>query len=165
MTVEELLLQLQDIQPPPEPPWWLLAPVYWSVIGSFAAIAVCTWVILRYRKANRLASLAERALKHISATYRRDQDSRNLAIELSKWLKQVSILAFPAQRLESLSGERWLEFLDDSIGNNSFSHGDGQVFGTMVYSKQVRPDADQLLALCNQWLTAVKPQLRQRSRD
>jgi hypothetical protein len=162
MTVEELLLELKDIQPPPEPAWWLLAPAHWVAIFSLLGIAACVWFFLRHRKANRLASLADQELQRISSSFARSEDSQRLAIELSRWLKQVAILAFPARQLENLSGKGWLEFLDESLGNNSFSNGTGKVFGSMIYSRQINLDAGQLVRLCELWLSAIKPHLRQR---
>lgn len=165
MTVEELLLELKDIQPPPEPAWWLLAPAYWSAIFFLLGIAACTWFILRRRKADRLASVADRELQRIRTLYSHNQDKRRLAIELSKWLKQVSILAFPTRHLQSLNGKRWLEFLDETLGSNGFSDGIGQVFGNRVYAQRVNLDAAPLVQLCEQWLLAIKPHLRQRGNN
>ncbi|MDH3632452.1 MAG: DUF4381 domain-containing protein [Gammaproteobacteria bacterium] len=162
MTVEELLLELKDIQPPPEPAWWLLAPAHWIAILLLLGVAVCIWFFLRHRRSNRLASLAEQELQRIRSSFARDEDSQRLAIELSRWLKQVAILAFPERHLESLSGKGWLEFLDESLGNNNFSDGTGMVFGSMIYSKQINLDATQLVPLCEQWLSVIKPHLRQR---
>ena len=165
MTVEQLLQQLKDIQPPPEPAWWLIAPAHGIAIGLVVAILCCIWLILRYRKANRLASLAELALADISACYGHDQDSQRLAQELSKWLRRVSLLAFPERQVESLCGEDWLQFLDESLGANTFTSGQGRAFGSLVYAKRAKLDAAQLVTLCEQWLTAIKPRLRQRGRD
>ncbi len=163
MTVEELLLELRDIQSPPEPSWWLIAPAHWIAIVLLLGVAACIWLFFRRHKANHLAILADQELQRIRTLYTRNQDSHRLAIELSRWLKQVAILAFPARRLESLSGRGWLEFLDESLGKNSFSDGIGQVFGSTIYSRQVNLETAQLVQLCEQWLSAVKPHLRQRS--
>jgi hypothetical protein len=162
MTAEELLMELKDIQPPPEPAWWLIAPAHWIAILLLLGVAACIWLFSRRRKANRLASLAEQELQRISSSFAGDEDSRRLAIELSRWLKRVAILAFPARHLASLSGKGWLEFLDESLGNNSFSEGTGKVFGSTIYSKQVNLDSARLVQLCEQWLSAIKPHLRQR---
>ena len=56
MTAEELLLELKDITPPPEPAWSLIPPVYPVGLGVIIGIAVLAWLMLRYRKANRLAN-------------------------------------------------------------------------------------------------------------
>lgn len=165
MTVEELLQQLKDIQAPPEPAWWLIAPAHVIAIALVGVVVVCIWLILRQRKANRLASLAELSLANIRSGYRRDRDSRRLALELSKWLRQVSLLAFPERQVESLCGEGWLQFLDESLGANTFTNGEGRAFGNLVYAEQAKLDAAQLVTLCEQWLIAIKPRLRQRGRD
>lgn len=165
MTTEQLLQQLKDIQPPPEPAWWLIAPAHGIAIVLLILVAVCIWLILRHRRTNRMAGLAERALRDIGASYERDQDAHRLALALSKWLRQVSLLAFPGRQVESLCGESWLLFLDESLGDSAFSSGEGRVFGNLIYAQRVRLDTARLLALCGQWLAAVKPRLRQRSRD
>ncbi|MDH3634777.1 MAG: DUF4381 domain-containing protein [Gammaproteobacteria bacterium] len=165
MTVEQLLQQLKDIQAPPEPVWWLIAPAHGIAIGFVVVVVACTWLILRHRRANRLASLAELALADIRSCYGRDQDSQRLALELSKWLRQVSLLAFPERQVESLCGEGWLQFLDESLGADTFSSGRGRAFGNLVYARQAKLEAAQLISLCEQWLTAIKPRLRQRGRD
>ena len=69
MTVEELLLELQDIAPPPEPAWWLLPPAYLVVIGSIITVAVLAWFILRYRTVNRLVTRVDQDLQRIRSAY------------------------------------------------------------------------------------------------
>lgn len=164
MTIEELLLELKDIAPPPEPAWWLLPPAYLFALCSIFAITGIAWFILRYRKVNQLAKQANRDLQRIRSLYNHNQDTRQLGLELSKWLKLVSIMAFPQQHPESLTGESWLKFLDECHGGNHFSSGKGKVFGGPIYREQVDLNAHQLVELCEQWLTIVRPHLLQRSR-
>jgi len=165
MTAEELLLELKDIQAPPEPGWWVVAPAYWIVFFSVMVIFFIIWLIYRRRKANRLMGLANADLQRIRSLYSGNENTRQLALELSRWLKQVSLLAFPQQRLASLTGEPWLKFLDQTLGSNNFTRGNGQVFGSAIYREQINLDAGHLLQLCEQWLNAVKPYLLQRGRD
>jgi len=169
MTAEELLLELKDITPPPEPAWWLIPPFFLVGLCVIIGIAVLTWLMLRYRKANRLANhltnWANQDLQRIRVLYSGNRDAGQLGMELSKWLKQVSILAFPQHQVESFTGEPWLKFLDQSIGGNDFSSGHGKVFGGPIYRRQVNLDARQLVALCEHWLGIVKPRLLQRSRE
>jgi hypothetical protein len=165
MTVDELLRELRDIQPPAAPDWWLIPPVYLVAIGAIIAVTALLWLVVRYRRVNRLASVAEQDLQRIRSIYRRNQDTHELSLQLAKWLKQVALLAFPARQLEGFTGVAWLNFLDESLGGNSFSSGRGNVFGSSIYRKQVNVDADQLVELCERWLAAVKPRLQQRGRD
>lgn len=165
MTVEELLLELKDIAPPPEPAWWLLSPAYLVVIGSIITVAVLAWFTLRHRTVNCLVTRVDQDLQRIRSAYHHDQDARQLALELSKWLKQVSILAFPQRQPERLTGQPWLKFLDESLAGNDFSNGKGKAFGGSIYREQPDLDAPEMVALCQQWLTTIKPHLLQRGRD
>ena len=164
MTAEELLLGLKDIQPPAEPAWWLIAPSQMLAIGLIATLMTCAWFVFRYKKANRLALLAELDLKRVESAFENSNDTRQLATDLSKWLKQVSIIAFPERQAQGLTGTGWLQFLDQTLGDNRFSGGTGKLFGDMVYSENPDPDSTHLIELCQHWLIAVKPRLLQRGK-
>jgi len=73
MTAEQLLLQLKDIEPPPEPAWWLVAPAHLVIVGVIAAVLAGGWLLLRLRRAGRLAKLAEHEFEQIKSDYQRDR--------------------------------------------------------------------------------------------
>lgn len=172
MSREELLLQLRDILPPAEPAWWLIAPGYIAIAVILAALSLVVWLLRRRQRVDRMAKLARAELQVIRADYRQDRNVQLVAIKISRWLKQVAMLAFPASQLQSVSGEAWLRFLDQSLDmgqneeqdNNRFSRGCGRVFGAAVYQPGVDLDAEQVFALCEHWLDRIKPRLQQRSR-
>ena len=92
------------------------------------------------------------------------------------------MLAFPCSQLQAVSGEPWLKFLDQSLARKldqgvhqdvdqyvdrdtkDFSRGCGRIFGAAVYQSSVDLEAEQIFSLCERWLNAIKPRLRQRSR-
>jgi hypothetical protein len=160
MSAEDLLLQLRDIQPPPEPAWWLIAPAWLWLAAAIAILCTSAWAWLRRRHSEHLGRLAARELQLIYRDYRHNRDSRQLAIRLSRWLKQVALLAFPTRRLQGASGAAWLEFLDQGLPERPFSRGCGRVFGGEVYRQQVELDAGEVIALCERWLRVVKPRLQ-----
>ena len=159
MTAEELLLELRDIQAPPAPEWWLIAPVY--LLGSAVVIVLIVLfvLLLRYKNTNRLVHQASHDLQQIKSNHQQDGDSRLLALNLSKWLKQVSMLAFPELQPASLSGQRWLSFLDQSSDVISFSNGTGKLFAGTVYCREPQFDTIEAVALCDRWLQEIKPRL------
>jgi hypothetical protein len=116
--------------------------------------------------------VARLELQAIRADYRQDQNVHLFAFKVSRWLKQVAMLAFPGNQLQSVTGEPWLRFLDQSLNmglnmdqnNSHFSCGCGRIFGAAVYQSSVDLDADQVFALCERWLNSIKPRLQQRSR-
>lgn len=162
MTHEELLLELKDISPPGEPGWWLLAPGYMIIILLILSLSALLWLVLLRRKSRRKFTAAKLELERIRLTHLTSQDSQQLARELAQWLKQVSLLAFPQSRLEGITGSDWLSFLDSSLGDASFTRGDGKIFADAIYQRCANPDARRLLTLCERWLLAVKPRLVQR---
>jgi hypothetical protein len=165
MTAEELLLQLKDIQPPPEPAWWLVAPAHLVLAGVIIALLGSIWLLRRQRRAGRLAKLAEREFERIKSDYRRDRDRRLLALKVSRWLKQVALLAYPARQLEGACGEAWLGLLDQELAGHPFTRGSGRLFGGAVYGREIDADADEILDLCERWLEALKPLLQQRGKS
>ena len=162
MTREELVQQLRDISPPPEPAWWQPAPGQLALILLVAALAVAFACWRARRRSARLVEQARRELRRIESRYHGRPDPSRLSLELAGWLKRVALLAFPERRLEGATGETWLEFLDQALGGGSFTRGAGRIFGGAVYARDVGPDSDRLLRLCESWLEAVSPQLRRR---
>lgn len=162
MTREELLLELKDIAQPAEPAWWLLGPAQlWLIVLALAALGL-TWHWLQRRHCRRWLRLATAELDSIAAVFDESGDSRQLALQLSRWLKQVALLAYPHRQAMGLAGSDWLEFLDQALDGNRFSAGEGRVFGEAIYQQCVHVDANGLLDLCRTWLQAITPRLLQR---
>ena len=156
MTFDELLLGLIDIQPPPEPGWWPLATVWWILLLTFS-FGVVIWLLHRKRQsANRLLALAHQDLQKIKQQYRSHRDSSILVQNLSRWLRQVAIAAFPDRGIAAVTGRDWLFFLDENLDSSEFSEGAGKAFGAEVYRPQPQINADQLLILCDRWLQMIK---------
>lgn len=165
MTADELLQQLQDIRPPPEPAWWQLPPALVGIVALIIAlIAIFVWLRRRHLD-NRLYEQARQELDRIAARVDAGGDDSELVLKLAEWLKRVAIAAFPERQPAALVGQRWLEFLDQSGGERRFSDGVGQVFAGDVYRLRVPVEVTELLPLCESWLRAIAPCLRQRGRQ
>lgn len=161
MTHEELLLKLRDIEAPPEPPWWLLAPAWFWLAGALCCALGATWWWVRRRRTQRLARIAAAELRAIHLEYRRNGDSRQLAHRVASWLRQVALLAYPERQLQRACGDTWLQFLEQDLPGQPFSQGCGRVFGHPLYQRNVDLDADQVIALCERWLRSIRPRLQQ----
>ena len=162
MTREELLTQLKDIRSPEDPAWWLPAPGY-LVVGCavLVLLAILAFWLWRRRAERRLVT-ARRELRRIAAEHVGENNALGLARALAPWLKRVALQAYPGQRLESVSGTAWLEFLDRSSGGSDFTRGPGRVFGSDIY--RLGPaspgDSKALLELCDSWHGVIGPRLR-----
>ncbi|MFT5657020.1 MAG: hypothetical protein ACI9KN_000292 [Gammaproteobacteria bacterium] len=159
MPIEKLLAQLRGIHPPVEPGIWPLAPGWWFLLGLVSV----TILLLVYRyhrqKSQRLYRLANRELQRIASRYFETNDSQTLLLNLSKWLRQVSIAAFPDNNIAAVSGPRWIDFLDQTMPNHEFTLGAEKVFGGEIYRALPKVEADTILNLCLTWLDSIKPHL------
>lgn len=163
MTREELLLKLRDIEAPPEPPWWLLAPAWFWLGGALLAILGVAWWWRNHRRHERLARIARAELQAIHSGFRHDGDTRLLAYRVSRWLKQVALLAYPGQPIQRISGEAWLGILDRHLDDQPFSRGCGRIFGHQLYQRNLEIDTEQVITLCERWLRSIQPSLQARS--
>ena len=159
MSADDLLLQLRGIVPPGEPGWWPLAPGWWILTGAGLVSILALIFFVKRQYNNRNFKLVNRELQRILEHYRHDRDNQNFLLNLSRWLRQVSLLAFPERNIAGITGFAWLEFLDEVMGKSEFRQGAGQIFATAVYSRQLDFNDDIILALCESWMASIKPQL------
>jgi Domain of unknown function (DUF4381) len=100
-------------QPPPPP--WTPQTVGWYVL--FAVIGLL--VIWLTRRAIR---------RWIADRYRREALRELLATApdgFSALLKRVALAAWPREKVASLNGDAWLNFLNETSGDNAFRHAPG----------------------------------------
>ncbi len=159
MSVEQLLSQLHDIQSPLEPSWWPLAQGWWYLVFLVIFALLTLWFLNKRKLANQPLLAASNELESIKDQYQLTNSDSELASNLSVWLKKVSLYAFPEQAIAGLTGQQWLEFLDKSSGNTGFTNGAGRIFADSIYRRQLNVNAVELIKLCENWLTVVKPQL------
>lgn len=159
MTVEELLAGLNDIQLPVEPGWWPLALGWWYLLCLIGLIVITLWFLTKRRQANEPVVIASNELERIKNDYLENNNDGQLATNLSIWLKKVSLYAFPDHSVAGMTGQRWLEFLDNKSKNNEFSDGAGKVFADSIYSNDVKVNAAAIIKLCEKWLASIKPEL------
>ena len=159
MTVEELLAGLNDIQLPVEPGWWPLALGWWYLLCFIGFILITLWFLAKRKRANQPVIIATNELEKIKNDYLQSNNDKQLASNLSIWLKKVCLYAFPDKSVAGLTGRGWVEFLDNNSNNNEFTNGAGKVFADSIYSNDVKINAAAVIELCEKWLASVKPEL------
>lgn len=159
-------LPLRDIHLPANVGWWPPAPGWWLVAGLVVlALLLLAWRIRR-RGNRHLYQAARQELQHIRSRYDQDHDERQLIQAVSIWLRRVCISRYPAADVAGLTGRRWLQFLDQSLGDRaataSFSDGPGRLLLSAPYQNTAPANAAELLPLCETWLNAVSRHHRNR---
>jgi hypothetical protein len=148
---ENPLDQLRDIHLPDPidvfpyaPGWWILLSVLLLTVGYFI------YRKIKYRRAIRLIIPARAELAQLRALSGGAINSHAIAT-LSALLKRVCLLYFNQVQVASLSGSRWLEFLNAQVKNHSSSSNDSsdsesqlftskdiQFFSQAAYQKSTR---------------------------
>lgn len=89
------------------------------------------------------------------------QDQWLYVHELNKAMKAIAIEQFGAKHVSRLTGESWLEFLDQTGRCQHFTQGAGNVFGARLYQPQKTTDQhnpmdlNEIQLICQQWCKEI----------
>ncbi len=148
-------LPLRDIHLPEAISWWPPAPGWWLLL-LVAAVLVASFLVYRHVRRRRVlkrTALAE--LATIRQRYQQDGDAIQLIQALSALMRRASISFYQRSNTASLTGNRWLRYLDSTAERKDFERGDGRILATAPYlplNSRLDVNADDLLALCEDWL-------------
>jgi len=138
-------LPLRDIHlPDPISFFWPLAPGWWLLLAFLLVLILVSIWILRLRKRNAPKRVALRNLKKLEKL---DNPKKQLQ-EISTLLRRFYITKYPRNEVASLTGEAWLEFLDNQLGKQLFTAGEGRCLIEAPYRANTDIDVKALLELC-----------------
>ena len=150
------LSQLRDIHlPEPISQWWPLAPGWWVLIAIALALLFAGFYLWR-RRQQRLRP-QRLALMQLDATHQAFIESQDSAVylqEVNQLLKRIALEQLD-QDASRLSGNKWLEFLDQPMDSSDFSQGSGRCLKDGPYAEQTTVDGPALHQLCQRWVKAV----------
>jgi hypothetical protein len=144
-------IPLRDLHLPEAVGWWPLAPGWWVLI-ALAVVALGfllrAWLRVRARGAAR-----RYALRELSAIERRYEESRNpveFGANLSELLRRTMLAYAPRQNVAGLTGDAWLEWLDQGLAQPVFRDGPGRQIVELPYRDPTEElnvaDVDRLVA-------------------
>ncbi len=120
----------------PEPVSWMPQTVGWYVVFGLILLVVGWWVYRRLRRfrRNRYRRLALAELAVIEGELQQPERRAKALSEIPVLLKWTALSAFPREEVAELSGERWLSFLDKTVGGNDFTKGVGRLLPELAYA-------------------------------
>jgi hypothetical protein len=142
--------RIRDIQLPPDPPVWPLAPGWWLLLGLLL-VALGLSLFYGYRR-GALRRAALRELGQLEARFGADGDCAALALGLSTLLRRLALSREPRTEVAGLSGEAWLAYLDRRGTTKGFSAGEGRVLLELPYRARGEVEVGPLLALVRSWI-------------
>jgi len=156
-------LPLHDIHLPQPVSWWPPAPGWW-LVAALLLIAIGTIYLYRVIRAKQqLSRQVEEEFWELLHSYESYHDAHRLLEALSALLRRVSISLFPARDVAGLTGQQWLQFLDQASSlsrqpEKCFDSELGRILVTVPYTRHSNIDnaqIEKLIALCREWVQQV----------
>jgi len=148
--IDDPLAALRPLHEPLPIGWWPPAPGWWIVA---LLIAACLLLVYRYRK-NRVLQRA--ALNELVMLSKHCNTIDQPVAQLNQLLKRYALVCWPAEKVASLSGQSWVDFLDATGGNGKFSEGAGGLLMSGPY-RQEQVDMNELIKLAHHWIKTNTP--------
>ncbi|WP_170182142.1 DUF4381 domain-containing protein [Phreatobacter stygius] len=153
--LDKALAPLVEFPLPPAPSLW---PQTWAgrvLLALIIAGAVAgAWTWLRQRRANRYRREAIAELQRIER--RLDAaETRGILVPLESLLRRVALVAFPRDKVASLVGADWRDFLDRSGGGHGFDSPAGRQLTEAAWrpAASIAPDEIRAAAaLVRHWI-------------
>jgi hypothetical protein len=120
--------RLHDVIAPPTVPWWPPAPGWYWVLGfaAFLTIALIIRSRLRWqRNSYRREALTE--WEHQQALLMEPARRADALASLAELLKRTALSAYPRPQVAALTGESWLNFLNQTGGKSRFTAEAGEL--------------------------------------
>ena len=140
------LQQLRDVHSPLDPAWWPPAPGWWivaiAVAFGLAWLFWKGWQTWRKRAPIRIAAREHKSYQ--SALAAGEISELDYLHQCNELLKRVLVRGYQRYDYASLSGDAWLEALDQLSESSEFSKGPGQVLGNDRFSRLPQLNSSQL---------------------
>jgi hypothetical protein len=116
MTPPDPLAALHPLRTPEPLPWWPPAPGWWLLAGLLLAVlSWAAWRSWRHYHSNQYRRSARVGVQTLLARHADHGDPARTLGELNTLLKAVALRSCPRAEVASLSGERWRDFLNQSL--------------------------------------------------
>lgn len=151
MASSDLLNNLHDIHTPPPVSWWPLAPGWWLVAVLVVVLGALVWWWMHRAAPWRKQALFElQQLENLLAT----EPSAAIA-RVSVIVRRVSLTVRDPVTVAALTGDAWLEFLDEAANMQEFTQGAGRALASAPYARAEAVDAAAVMQLAKRWVRSV----------
>lgn len=159
--MNEQTLNLRDIHLPEAIAWWPIAPGWWIILASVLLIFVLAFIIKKIVDSRQLKRDISSELETIKQQFVQTQNKSQLAKSLSILLRRANISYNTGLNVAGLTGDSWLNWLDDTHNNSTeqmkFQSDTGRILLNAPYLPEdtaLNFDAQTLIRLCESWLRA-----------
>lgn len=154
MNTDQILAQLKDIHSPDMILWWPLAPGWFVLAILVFVLVVC--FIYGYRRYRQKTDRRQNILQHLHHLRQNLVEEQYPLVyqDLSTLLRRIALLTHERIEVAHLTGEAWLQFLDEQCQTQLFSRDIGRLLLSAPYfpsnTQVVSPEP--LLKITEEWI-------------
>jgi hypothetical protein len=129
-------IPLRDLHLPEVIGLWPLAPGWWVLIALVAAgIGFLLYRQLQKWRWNAARRLALNELRRLQTAFQNGADALTLGKELSELVRRSMLAYAPRAEVAGLTGDNWLEWLDQGLEDQPFTAGAGRALEILPYQR------------------------------
>ena len=152
--METQQIPLRDLHLPDAIGWWPLAPGWWVLIViALIGFGFLLRAGLRRRARGAARRFALRQLNEIVQQYEERKDPAVFGANISALLRRTMLAYAPRLDVAGLTGEEWLQWLDQGLAQPVFSNGPGRQILELPYR---RPDSEPTVTDVERLVAAVR---------
>lgn len=157
MADEPILAQLKDIRLPETVGSWPMAyGWYLLMILSLMILAFLMYILYRSFKRAQIKRQALSLLKAYETQHQQDKNSAFMCARVSELLKRVALVYFPREQVAALSGEKWVQFLNQTGKQLDFDSVYEELIEMPYRDQSGFHDLSKLFKLSRQWISQRK---------
>ncbi len=153
------LQQLKTLHLPPEPSWWPPAIGWWLLL--LLTMIISTWIvfrIVRHFQAIRPIRHGKLLIQKLYDEFQAGQISEErFAHESNQIIKRILVPGLGKQEYAKLSGDKWLQALDQLSQTNRFTQGEGAILGNKRFSPHPSMDPKGLNDELQNLIRRIRP--------
>lgn len=152
--MENNLADLADIQLPPEPGFWPLAPGWWILLALVLILIILFYVAYRRKKRQAYRQKALNEFKQLQKQFADSNKINEFLQATSLLLRRTALTAQPKNFDPALKGQAWLNWLDHYCPKltGKFGRDLGQALIVGQYQKSPDINIDEFVNLVEDWI-------------
>lgn len=152
-------LQLRDIHLPEPVSWWPPAPGWWLLLLLVFVIVLLLRRFMRQRSGHQQLRVGiNRTLRELQDGYAQHQDAQRYVQDASAFLRRVALSLRPREQVAALTGDEWLDLLDELAARPCFQGEIRELLHHGSYRPVAEQDTQELMTQVRHWVSCVQAQ-------
>ncbi len=152
--MDKTVLPIRDIHLPEPISWWPPAPGWFLLPVLVIVLGFAFWRLYKYLNRPNPRRLALHKLNRLHSTWLQTKDDHQLIEDLSILLRRTALTLYPRSEVAGLSGQAWLDWLDQQKPQPLFNNDIGKTLISAPFNPNIHIDAEALIDLSRQWIKA-----------